>query len=349
MYSDMYDRILGSLVGAGMGDAMGAPSESMSRIEIIQKFGSPISTFLDPGENPYCAGNMAGEVTDDTTQMYEMAKAVIKSNGELSVSLAAKALVDWSKNYPKYYPRNAGPTTSHVIQELINGEDPTLVGMKGLEYGRGVSNGAAMRIASAGLINPGNLKEAVQTAVNMTKPSHATQHGFAGACAIACGIARAMVSDSDMYSILEACIYGAREGENIGIHEGRIASGCSIMPKLFKAIEIAISSTSLENALIKLEYEIGTDGIIQTTVPVAIGIFAIAKGDPKMTIIGGANVGGDTDTIACIAGKLAGAYKGYSSLPSDWKTIFFKANPNLDFENISLELLKIAQLRSSNE
>jgi ADP-ribosylglycohydrolase len=343
MNYDIYDRVLGCMLTAAMGDAIGAPSEALSRVEIAEKFGGPLTTFEDSSDNYYARGNITGEVTDDASQMYEMAKAVVKTKGDLSVDAAAQALITWSKSYPKYYPRNAGPTTSLVINDLIAGKDPTEVGRVGKTYGRGTSNGAAMRVAAAGLCSPNDLEKAIKTAIIMTMPSHGTQHAYAGASAIACGISKAMMPDANIYSVLKACIYGAENGEKIGMSEARIASGSSLFPKILKAVEISLSSHSIEEALALLEKEIGNDGSIQVSVSVAIGIFAAAGGNPEATILGGANIGGDTDTIACIAGMLAGAYSGYSKLPGDWCRIFKAANPSLDFESVALELAEIAR------
>jgi len=345
MISDysLYDRILGCLVTAGMGDAIGAPTEAMSREEISHKFGGRITTFVDGKDNIYALGNNLAEVTDDTSQMYEMAKAIIITKGNLTVRAAADALIAWSQKYPKYYPRNAGPTTSFVINELLAGKDPEETGKVGLIYGRGTSNGAAMRVASAGLVHPGNLEKAIETAVIMSKPSHATQHAFSGACAIACGIAEGITIQANVFSILKACMYGAKAGEEIGMKEARVAAGSNVSLKILKAIEVAINSENIEDAEIKIEREIGNDGSIQTSVAAAIGLFAAANGDPCSTILGGANIGGDTDTIACIAGMLAGAYSGFSSLPNEWYSIFKSANPDLDFESLSQQILEIIQ------
>jgi ADP-ribosylglycohydrolase len=74
----------------------------------------------------------------------------------------------------------------------------------------------------------------------------------------------------------------------------------------------------MEEAGQKIEDRIGNDGAIQPSVADAVGLFAAAGGDPAKTILGGANIGGDTDTIACIAGMLAGAYAGFSALPRGW-------------------------------
>lgn len=337
----IHDRILGCLVAAGMGDAIGAPSEAMSQKEIRHKFGGYITTFEDVGDNPYALGNDLGEVTDDASQMYEMAKAVIRTQGNLTVQAAADAIVNWSKSYPKYYPRNAGPTTSYVISELLSGADPVEVGKTGGVYGRGVSNGAAMRVAAAGLVYPGDLDRTVQIAITMTKPTHGTQHAYAGACAIACGISQALSPHSDIFSIIKAAYYGAEKGELIGIQEARQAPGASILPKILAAANCALYSATMPELLDAIEYEVGNDGAIQVSVPAAIGLFAGVSGEPMATILAAANLGGDSDTIACIAGMLAGAYKGFSAIPADMYRIFKASNPLLDFESVSTELTKI--------
>jgi ADP-ribosylglycohydrolase len=343
MTSPLYDKILGSLVTAGMGDGIGAPSEAMSRAEITARYGGRIETFIDGSDNPYALGNFVGEGTDDTSQMYEMAQAVIATGGHLTTRAVADALLTWTEKYPKYYPRNAGPTTRFVVNELRAGKDPDTVGMTGLEYGRGVSNGAAMRVASAGLIHPGDLDGAIETATIMSRPSHGTQHAYAGAAAIASAIAAALAPGADRLDIVKASLYGAQRGEEIGTATARVASGPSTLPMLTRAIQLGLEADGIEAAEEAIEREVGNDGTIQASVAAAMGLFVAADGDPRVTIIGGANLGGDTDTIACIAGSVAGAYRGFSSLPEGWYDIFKAANPAFDMERTAAELEKIAR------
>lgn len=338
----LYNKIKGTLVAAGMGDAMGAPSEAWSRDEIIKNYGGPITDFIDPSLNFYVKDNLIGEVTDDTSQMYEMALAVIKSKGNLTVNGVANALVEWSDKYPKYYPRNAGPTTRYLIEDLKLGKDPVELGKMGGTYDRGTSNGAAMRIAPAGLLFPGNFEKTIEVAITMTKPSHGTQHGYSGACAIACGISNAIMEDSNLYSIIKACLYGAKRGEEIGREEARIAPGFAAYEKIVKSIEIALTSDHMDEAMERLERNVGNDGSIQSSVACAIGLFLASSGDVMKTIIGGANIGGDTDTIACIAGMLAGAYTGFEGIDSDKYEVFKKANTGFDFDKVSEQLTDLA-------
>jgi ADP-ribosylglycohydrolase len=328
-----------------MGDALGAPSEAMSRTEIMEKFGGRIETFVDGSDNQYALGNRVAEITDDTTQMYEMAKAMIKCGGELTVQDAADALIAWSKGYPRFYPASAGPTTRLVIEELTAGKDPFRVGTAfgTYTYARGTTNGAAMRIAAAGLVDPGNWQKAMEKAIIMTTPSHATQHAYAGAAAIACGIAEALRPVSNPLAMVKACVWGAKQAEKRGLETVRRAPGPSVAPMILRAVEAALDSDSMPEAEEKIERQVGNDVSIQSSVAVAVGLFVAAEGDPVKTIIGGANIGGDTDTLACIAGMLSGAYSGFSALPKDWWEQFKEVNSTMDFEAVGKQLAAIAQ------
>lgn len=338
----LYDRILGCLVTAGIGDGMGAPTEAMSRWEIQEKYGR-ITGFVDGSTNLIALGNRPAEITDDTSQMYEMVKEVIRTGGRLTAADAGAALVRWSESWPRYYPRNAGPTTRNVIELLKAGQDPRAVGRLGGRYEQGTSNGAVMRVAGAGLCNPGDLPGAVKTAIAMTECSHGTQIAFSAACAIACGIAQALTEACDLHSIIRACVFGARQGEEIGLQTARRAAGARVLPMILRAVTLAYQAQGMQQAEELLCDEMGTDSAaIAQTCALAVGLFVAADGDSVKTVLGAANLGGDTDTIACVAGMLAGARNGYKALPPDWRSAFEAANPQLDLAWAAGELTRIA-------
>lgn len=347
MKEDMlYDRILGSLVAAGLGDALGAPTEGMSIYEIHQIYGGRVETFIDGAINPYFHNARIGEVTDDTSQLYEMAKAVSDAHGAFTVADAVKGLLSWADNYPRYYPQMAGPTTRLVVEALKRGEDPVVVGKTGGSPERGATNGAAMRVAAAGLSNPGDLDGALADAITMTRISHATQIGYASACAVACGISAALVDRPDLYHILRACLYGAKTGDARGRKEGRIVPGTTVAHKIQQAITIAYDSDTMPEAEQRLNDVVGADSsAAASAVAVAIGLFAAADADVTKTLVGAANVGADTDTIGCIAGMLAGAVNGYAALPIDWRETFFKANPTFDMQTVAAGLLEVTKAK----
>ena len=99
----------------------------------------------------------------------------------------------------------------------------------------------------------------------------------------------------------------------------------------------------MEETLAELEAKVGNDGQIQSSVASAIGLFLATKGNPEKTIIYGANYGGDTDTISCIAGMLSGAYSGFDSLREDWVKTFMGANRSLDMRKLGNDLYIIAE------
>jgi len=343
MNEKLYDKILGCLTGAAIGDAMAAPTEGFSKDEILAEYGGRITYYVDGKDNKYSYGNFVGEITDDASQMYEMAKAVADCDGELTVEAAAQALVRWSESYPKYYPRNAGATTSKVISQLKAGKDPIALGKEGKYVGRGTTNGAAMRIAAAGLTAPGDLEKAVRNAVTMCSPSHGTQHAFSGACAIACGISEALKESATTVSIVKACVYGARRGEEIGNEKGRRAEGIRVIHNIGTAVREALLAKDMVDAEDRLDDWVGADGSIQASAAIAIGLFLASDGGVEDTILSCANIGGDSDTNACIAGSLVGAFRGFSAFRKEWVEQMRSANPALQLEDVARRLTEICE------
>ena len=47
----MYQKILGGLIGAAAGDAMGAATETRTRKQIEEKFGGYVTDFLAPPDD----------------------------------------------------------------------------------------------------------------------------------------------------------------------------------------------------------------------------------------------------------------------------------------------------------
>ena len=62
--------------------------------------------------------------------------------------------------------------------------------------------------------------------------------------------------------------------------------------------------------------EIGTSPMVGETVPAAF--FCYIGFEPEEALIAAASAGGDTDTIASIAGALAGAARGSEWIPERW-------------------------------
>ena len=353
MTDQLYDRILGSLAAAGMGDALGAATEQWSTPEIYAAYGGPLRVFITPPPDTFSGaiGNKLGQITDDTSQMYYLAQTLINVDGKLTNEAWVDCLLRWADESP--HVGNMGPTTRLVVEALRSGGDPYKVGVVG-ESSRqmakmGATDGAAMRVAPAGLVNPGNFEAACQDALTTCLPSHNTQIAIGSACAIAAGVAHALTAGADVYSVAQACLAGARRGEELAADKGRLAPGPSMVARTELAIDLAIKATSLEQAMHDIEAYIGNSVDACESAPAAIGLFVYAGGDPMESIVGGTNIGNDTDTIAAIAGSLAGALRGISALPQDMFQTFRSANAHeFDVEELAQGLTEIAQRRLSS-
>ena len=58
-------------------------------------------------------------------------------------------------------------------------------------------------------------------------------------------------------------------------------------------------------------------------------------------MVAGANIGDDTDTVACMAGSIAGAYAGFKKVPQDKFEQVLRAN-NLDLSAVADGLFSLA-------
>lgn len=65
------------------------------------------------------------------------------------------------------------------------------------------------------------------------------------------------------------------------------------------------------------EYEIESSGYVVSTLE-AVLWFLLNTGNYKELVLKAVNLGGDTDTIAAIAGGIAGIYYGLTDIPKDW-------------------------------
>jgi ADP-ribosylglycohydrolase len=345
MTYSLYDRILGALIGAATGDGMGAATEARTTQQIIDYFGHPVTDFETPPPDTFGAGNVPGQATDDFSSAWFMADSIASHNGIVDRQAVQEALIEWSE-HAIFFDRFAGPTTRLAIKrfkgEIIpDGEGVNL-------SSRQATNGAAMRISPVGLFNPGNLKRTIEDSIIVTMLTHDNQLALSGACAISCAVSRALMPQADLFSVLQASLYGARQGEKRGLDIAHEVTGPSVVRRLEKAIEIGLSSISPAQKMTGLGDCIGAGLHIAEAVPCAIGFVAANPGDPVGAIVGAVNVGYDTDTIATMTGAVAGALYGAASFPDHYLSTLEKAN-GLPIVPLAKKITAFAESRISKE
>ncbi|MEZ2222652.1 ADP-ribosylglycohydrolase family protein [Rhizobium sp. RCC_161_2] len=313
-----HDPILASLALAGIGDALGAPTELWGIDEIFARYGGLADRFEEPPPDTFAGANSGkrGEVTDDASQMYYLARALVKAGGRLDQTGWIACLLDWVDTSPK--AGFMGPTTAAIVAALRAGESLDRVGVVGTSKRKltsmGNTNGAAMRVAPAGLVHPGNIAAACEQALVTCLPSHDTDVAIASACAIAAGTAMALV-ERDIGAVVQACREGGVIGARLAAEHARVPPGPRFSTRLDMALEIAARATDDRQFLHDLDAAIGASMLACESVPAAIAIFAYAKGDPLRTVALAATAGNDTDTVATMAGAMAGAMAGTAKLP----------------------------------
>ena len=242
-----------------------------------------------------------------------------------------------------------GPTTKATLRRLIAGEDPVAVGTDGYVSTGGASNGSAMRIAPVGLIFPGRPDLAAKMAVEASLPTHGTTVAIACTCAVAAAVAEAAGEDSDIFSIARAAVDGAGIGDEEGRRRGRIVPSPDVVDRICQAVDIGFRTRDVIEAGELLGKRLGCTFMAVESVPTAIGMFVASGGDVQKAMIGGANAGGDTDSIASIAGSIAGAFRGIKHVPADLYEEVESIN-KLGLKELASQLHKIAvrNLKANN-
>jgi ADP-ribosylglycohydrolase len=319
----LISKATGCLAGVALGDALGRATEFMTREQIREKF-----DWLDHFAAPFDAhpgfADPLGIITDDTEQTLLIAR-LLATGEPLTPERVAHALVEAERVHPSPY---LGPSTRRALARLMEGASPYETGTQG------TTNGAAMRVAPIGIVHAGNFDNALRDAVAASIPTHNTHNAMQAACAVAGAIANAMTRDANIETIIAAAQDGAQRGRAFG--------AWSWATQLEKRIELAVrlarEANNLDDAMHALYDYVGVGLDPAESVASAIGVVVAARGDPMTAIFAGVNIGGDTDTIAGIAGGICGALRGVESL--DEKLVRQVENVNgLNFASIAEKLV----------
>lgn len=299
------DRALGAFYGLALGDALGMPTQSMSRAEILADYG-PIAGFRDAGPRQRIAAGMpAGTVTDDTEQAVLLAGLLIEGGGHVDPRVFAARLLEWEHGMRARGSLDLlGPSTTAALGRLAGGESP-------LTSGRfGSTNGAAMRIAPVGIafgVEPlGAFVDAVTEASLVT---HNTTLGIGSAAAVGAAVS-AGVAGASLTGAIEAAVTAAAEGER----RGHWVAGASIAARIRWAVG-HLASLPEEDQADAVCALIGTSVAAQESVVAALALAAVSR-DPWRTLGQVAGLGGDTDTIAAICGAVLGSVHGLRAWPT---------------------------------
>lgn len=301
------DRALGALAGAALGDALGMPTQILTREEIAAAY-DRVEDFVAPlPDHPVSRGLAPGTVTDDTEQMLLLARQLLEGGENFDQRRWVEALVEWETDMIARGSHDLlGPSTKQAIAAIRAGATPQ-------EAGRhGDTNGAAMRIAPVGvMMPPAPLEALVDRVAETSLATHNTGVAIAAASAVAAAVSRG-VEGGGWRAAIDTAIAAARIGET----RGHPVAGPAMDGLIADAVALA-QGDELDIAFERIATEVGTGVEARQSIPAAFAVLAVAKGDAWQACVLAANLGGDTDTIGAIAGAVAGACCGFSRLPQD--------------------------------
>ncbi|HLQ57551.1 MAG TPA: ADP-ribosylglycohydrolase family protein [Streptosporangiaceae bacterium] len=336
--TDAASRAAGVLYGLAIGDALGMPTESLPRAQIVASYG-PLLRGFEPARpgHPLAAGMPAGAVTDDTEQAVLLARLIIERDGRVDATEFARRLLAWEESMRARGSLDLlGPSTRAAIGALLGGANIDQAGRSG------VTNGAAMRIAPVGVAAPAaDLDGLVDRVVEASRATHNTSVALAGAAAVAAAVSAGI----DGAAVPDASRLGVAAAQR-AVRRGRWVAAADVAARITwatgLATELARRPGELDAcAVIDTVYTlVGTSLATQESVPAAFAVLAASPDDPWLACRIAASLGGDCDTIAAMAGAIGGACHGLAGFPEGARATIAEVN-DLHLDRLAADLLAV--------
>jgi len=307
---DLQDRFRGSIVGLAIGDAIGHPTEFMSSVTSIRSRWPPsgVTGFEPSGRHP------AGTFTDDTQMSICVGRALIAA-GHAPLDRLMEVMSDEFTSWSRSAENNRAPGGA-----CMSGCSSLLRGTPWRKAGVADSKGcgAAMRAAPVGLYFHLDEGALVRVATAQSAPTHRHPTGYASSVAAAAAVAWA-ARGGDLEGLIdftEACVRRLTPDllEEMGCEPARVASP-GLREMLDALAEVRAAQHEEAEDVCHL---LGGAWIGEEAVATALWCVLRARGDFRDAVLRGANSSGDSDSIACIAGSIAGAMVGFDGIPAEW-------------------------------
>jgi ADP-ribosyl-[dinitrogen reductase] hydrolase len=276
------DRIVGSMLGLALGDALGAPFEFLRGRNIP----NPIPAF----ELPWM-GLPPGSTTDDTAMARNLTRSLVERGGFDEDDLIRRH-VEWIASDPP----DVGAITGRVLRRVQRGEDAATVArevweQRGPEVSAG--NGSVMYSAPLGLAYAHRPAELLELAPRLSALTHYDGRCQTAVLAVTLTVAALVRGEKPTAAVTEVL-------SSVDEREGG--------EELEYLVEVAGGARAID----------GPDqGFCLFTAGVALQAL-LREGGFESEVRRVVSLGGDTDTNGAVAGALLGAREGVAGLPSEW-------------------------------
>jgi poly(ADP-ribose) glycohydrolase ARH3 len=304
--STLRGKFRGCLLGGVVGDVVGAVVEAESPGYIASEFKS-LDDILSVPTVPEFAGPdwQVGRYTDDTQMTLSVAEWIVAGEApdpERLLARFAAALEPW---------RRYGPGTETILREYRR--DPShwrSLATAAFPHGS-YGNGSAMRVAPVSLAFMRDLAKAASAAVESSRPTHSHPLAYMGATLQSLAVASAAAAEPgtlDHVTLLHLLRVSLRRFADLMQDTSKYDSR---LDAIEAGLERGASCAEMSSIL-------GTGVEAYEAVPMALYCFLRHRDSFADCLHHAVFIGGDTDTIACMAGALSGAYLGEAAIPARW-------------------------------
>ena len=327
------NKVLGSMIGGAIGDALGYPVEFMSYSQIIHKYGPAGITRY------HLNADGVAEISDDTQMSLYTANGILYYQSLNAIGLPAKkteticeAYMAWFQTQTEHYPHNMQHCfwISHV-KDLYARRAPGLTCMSALlslQQDQAVVNdskgcGGIMRVAPIALhaCNPKDTYYSLSDSLSYAKEAgdvaaltHKNPLGYIPAAFLYLLIENllpyAYIYPLQLYSIVDSCFINIEK-----IYPDHPYELYELQQLISKAKELAASADNDQEAIMQLGEGWTADEAL------AIALYCSMKyyDDFEKAIIAAVNHSGDSDSTGAITGNIMGALHGYDTIPHYYK------------------------------
>ncbi len=307
------DRLTGILIGAACADALGAGYE----------FGAPV-----PASTPVTMRRQGsfepGEWTDDTAQLLAIATVAAEGVDLRTVAgedAVAARLQEWYLSPARL--KDIGIHSAAVFGEVATLPTPGLAerfravadAKEARRPGSSGGNGALMRTAGVAMALHADPSAMVTAAMRLASMTHADDQS-SQACAVWCLAIRAalLAEDSSDLPVLAATV----DADIVAYLPDHADYWRAVLAEAYGTSPVDYYDHHPSNGYCVTTLRAAWAAVTGTPVP------ADRPGRHLMLAVESAvRGGGDTDTVACVAGALLGAMWGYSAVPLQWRRRVF--------------------------
>lgn len=298
MEKNVQEKIKAVVIGHAVGDALGVPVEFADRVELDN---SPVTDMEGYGTYPYPKGTWS----DDTSMSLCTLDVLVKHGIDYD-----KVMENFGKWYfedeftPSGEMFDVGRTCSQAIHNYFSFNQSYLeCGMKG-EQDNG--NGSLMRIHPVVLYLAEKdmpIEEKIEIVHTMSALTHAHDRSKIG-CGIYAFVLWELLKNPTMSAV--------RDGLDKAADFYKDNPELQYYNRLFD-----------RTFIITRREDIKSFGYVVATLEAALWCLLTTK-SYKECVLKAVNLGDDTDTVAAVAGGLAGALYGFQAIPEEWRNTVIK-------------------------